>query len=335
VHEDDVLGRAWDERDFLGRSRWRARGWRGRRHGLHLDQRTERRRTSSRRRSAGLAADRIRGSSCAARSSPARTVPAARTARSTTSASEAARSSIDRLIEEGETVVATGGGSFGEKERRARANRDGSYAEPTKQTVSDYLQREWLPAVPSTVRPLTAADDERVVRLHLLPHLGALRLQSVSGAHLRTRLAAGSRRTASRRGPGATSTPSFTVPCAMPSGGMLTRSPADRADAPRRGRSRVTRRCSSATSPPAPTTTTSSFCNELGQPVLPDCLSALFRAHRTAAGISTGSLHVLRHTAATLALTSGVPVHIVAARHGDDPRRSCRPTPTYCLQVTK
>ena len=32
-----------------------------------------------------------------------------------------------------------------------------------------------------------------------------------------------------------------------------------------------------------------------------------------------GTLHTLRHTAATLALTSGVPVHIVAARLGDDP----------------
>jgi integrase len=28
----------------------------------------------------------------------------------------------------------------------------------------------------------------------------------------------------------------------------------------------------------------------------------------------------LRHTAATLALTSGVPAHIVAARLGDDPK---------------
>jgi integrase len=30
-------------------------------------------------------------------------------------------------------------------------------------------------------------------------------------------------------------------------------------------------------------------------------------------------LHVLRHTHATLALTSGVPVHVVAARIGDRP----------------
>jgi integrase len=41
---------------------------------------------------------------------------------------------------------------------------------------------------------------------------------------------------------------------------------------------------------------------------------------RKAAGLPTGTLHVLRHTAATLALTNGVPVHIVAARLGDDPK---------------
>ena len=38
------------------------------------------------------------------------------------------------------------------------------------------------------------------------------------------------------------------------------------------------------------------------------------------AGTATGTLHILRHTAATLALTSGAPVHIVVARLGDDPR---------------
>jgi integrase len=38
------------------------------------------------------------------------------------------------------------------------------------------------------------------------------------------------------------------------------------------------------------------------------------------AGIPTGTLHILRHTAATLALTSGVPLHIVAARLGDTPQ---------------
>jgi integrase len=54
-------------------------------------------------------------------------------------------------------------------------------------------------------------------------------------------------------------------------------------------------------------------------PIHPQRLTEWFSKHRKAAGIATGSLHTLRHTAATLALTSGVPVHIVVARLGDSP----------------
>jgi integrase len=54
--------------------------------------------------------------------------------------------------------------------------------------------------------------------------------------------------------------------------------------------------------------------------IAPQRLTEWFRRHRKAPGIPNGSLHVLRHTAATLALTSGVPVHIVAARLGDTPQ---------------
>jgi integrase len=61
------------------------------------------------------------------------------------------------------------------------------------------------------------------------------------------------------------------------------------------------------------------FCDELGNAYHPHLLTKQFARHRKAAGIPTGSLHVLRHTAATLMLTSGVPVHIVAARLGDTP----------------
>jgi integrase len=61
------------------------------------------------------------------------------------------------------------------------------------------------------------------------------------------------------------------------------------------------------------------FCDELGDPYRPERLTEWFGRHRERAGIPTGTLHTLRHTAATLALTSGVPVHIVAARLGDDP----------------
>lgn len=55
-------------------------------------------------------------------------------------------------------------------------------------------------------------------------------------------------------------------------------------------------------------------------PIHPQRLTEWFGKHRKAAGIPSGTLHILRHTAATLALTSGVPVHIVAARLGDDPK---------------
>jgi integrase len=61
------------------------------------------------------------------------------------------------------------------------------------------------------------------------------------------------------------------------------------------------------------------FCDELGGLIHPQRLTQWFGERRKAAGIPSGTLHTLRHTSATLALTSGVPVHIVAARLGDAP----------------
>jgi integrase len=62
------------------------------------------------------------------------------------------------------------------------------------------------------------------------------------------------------------------------------------------------------------------FADELGRLIRPTGLSRTFVKLRKAAGIPTGSLHILRHTSATIALTEGVPLHIVAARLGDDPK---------------
>lgn len=42
------------------------------------------------------------------------------------------------------------------------------------------------------------------------------------------------------------------------------------------------------------------------------------RVHR---GSATGTVHTLRHTHITIALTEGVPVHVVAARAGDPPEQ--------------
>jgi integrase len=53
-------------------------------------------------------------------------------------------------------------------------------------------------------------------------------------------------------------------------------------------------------------------------------LTEWFGRHRKAAGIPIGSLHILRHTYITIALTEGVPLHIVAARVGDKPETILR-----------
>ncbi|HXW58402.1 MAG TPA: hypothetical protein VEJ23_02875 [Solirubrobacteraceae bacterium] len=60
------------------------------------------------------------------------------------------------------------------------------------------------------------------------------------------------------------------------------------------------------------------FCDELGRPIRPKALTKWFSEARKDAGIPTGSLHILRRTAATLALTADppVPLHIVAGAPG-------------------
>jgi integrase len=64
------------------------------------------------------------------------------------------------------------------------------------------------------------------------------------------------------------------------------------------------------------------FCDEIGRPIYPTRLTGWFLKIRKAAGIPTGTLHILRHTSASLALTAipPVPLHVVAGRLGDDPK---------------
>lgn len=62
------------------------------------------------------------------------------------------------------------------------------------------------------------------------------------------------------------------------------------------------------------------FADELGRPIYPQRLGERFVTLRTAAGLLTGTLHILRHTCATIALDQGIPLHVVAARLGDDPK---------------
>ena len=65
---------------------------------------------------------------------------------------------------------------------------------------------------------------------------------------------------------------------------------------------------------------------EPGRPWSPDWLSRKFVRHATARNFRGVSLHSLRHTAATLWLLSGAPVHVVAARLGHH-------SPTVTLSV--
>lgn len=60
------------------------------------------------------------------------------------------------------------------------------------------------------------------------------------------------------------------------------------------------------------------FADKLGGSIHPQRLTEWFGRLRKAAGIPSGTLHVLRHTHCTHLLTNGVPVHVAAARVGDD-----------------
>jgi integrase len=61
---------------------------------------------------------------------------------------------------------------------------DGSYIEPNKLTVADFLNDHWLPAIATTVRPTTLLSYRQHVSDYLDPHIGALPLLRLSGDRL-------------------------------------------------------------------------------------------------------------------------------------------------------
>lgn len=62
----------------------------------------------------------------------------------------------------------------------------GSYVAPTRQTVADYLDNDWLPAIRSTIRPSTYESYARNVRLHVVPRIGGVRLSQLDAGALNT-----------------------------------------------------------------------------------------------------------------------------------------------------
>jgi integrase len=60
---------------------------------------------------------------------------------------------------------------------------DGTYIEPTKQTLADFVT-EWLAAIEPTLRPSTHYSYSRNLRLHVLPLLGSVQLRRVDAGML-------------------------------------------------------------------------------------------------------------------------------------------------------
>jgi integrase len=61
---------------------------------------------------------------------------------------------------------------------------DGSYVEPSKLTVGEFLTDQWLPAVRASLRPGTWRSYERNVRTALVPRLGDVPLQRLTPVRL-------------------------------------------------------------------------------------------------------------------------------------------------------
>ena len=57
----------------------------------------------------------------------------------------------------------------------------GDYVEPSKLTLAQYLTDLWLPGIEANVRPSTYRAYRQHVELHIIPHLGAIPLQKLSG----------------------------------------------------------------------------------------------------------------------------------------------------------
>ena len=84
----------------------------------------------------------------------------------------------------------------------------GEYVEPSRQTVADFLA-DWLVAIEPTVRPATFDSYRRNIRLHVITHIGTVRITKVDAGVLNglyALLLASGRRPPSRKGAGYSST---------------------------------------------------------------------------------------------------------------------------------
>lgn len=62
---------------------------------------------------------------------------------------------------------------------------DGTFVQPERVTLRQFLLEEWLPAKqPPNIEPSTFASYQRNIELHVLPHIGNIRLQQLTPVHL-------------------------------------------------------------------------------------------------------------------------------------------------------
>jgi integrase len=61
---------------------------------------------------------------------------------------------------------------------------NGAFVEPSKLTVEAFLLEQWLPAVEGRLRPSTRANYQTNLQVHILPALGALKLQRLTAPRI-------------------------------------------------------------------------------------------------------------------------------------------------------
>ena len=60
----------------------------------------------------------------------------------------------------------------------------GGHIEPSKMLLAEFLRSEWLPAIRATIRPTTYSSYETHVQRHIIPRLGMVPLQQITGVQI-------------------------------------------------------------------------------------------------------------------------------------------------------
>jgi integrase len=116
----------------------------------------------------------------------------------------------------------------------------GTFINPSKLYVDEYLRKEWLPAIRATIRPTTFLSYQGHVEHHLIPEFGRIPLQQLTPAHINVfyqKLLTEKRRRGNRElAPGTVRRIHATLHRALKDAvrwNKIARNPADAADPPR------------------------------------------------------------------------------------------------------